>query len=672
VANTVADSFGWLFGNDSPGFNESADATASNTPRNNLNFNSNGFPSGAQNTKADYGLYQELSDRIVKFLKHELKVECQDEMILDKLFTKISMAFFLDQYWKHFNSVYPIVHRATAFDVTVKESQTELHLIFLSSMISIGMLYAPLNGDANIHYSVASHIQKKMRLRLYQILDLTDYTVDTVPLSLLQSLLLNDIFQMYFGGANQLSKFSIYHSVVANIFKELRLFDNLVEPQIQMQDLQNGKTESWKTWVRYETLKRLTLFSYTLDTQGSFFYGLTPSVSVFDIQLELPYPDQLWNAEEPVSFSQSYKKLPRNLVTRPDHHSDYLQSQKRYGIHDNIPDVIPGNPMLPNVKPEGKWPNFLFSLRVMMQPLSNDDENLEYHFDCFSQFSRFVFLHGVLSLVKELRSSNNMMMTGLRDPTFSSNRVNILAAKIEKAFFCWRSYFHYNITQANAVSLAKSKLGTILNVYDTSPMFWANITLLNVGLLGLYCNFDLLVQFSKLIIEELSPTEVEHINHWSPGKIRFDAITNTKTRMLVRSWSRSKDGEYSMNQACSLLRMVLNNEEIITSVPHLPYSLYLALLVCWSYGFNTYIDENTETASLREDPKECAFKFLDLFSLDMEENSSTEKEPNNDPPLLLLRSLIRYVTKSLLKYSQWVTDDSIFIDELNVLVNVEL
>lgn len=627
VANGIEDSFGWLFGAAFP---------AEEVHEQTEDLNSQLGNQHEDLQLLDFGVNEETFIKMQRYIRNESKVN-------DSFITMESINTALSGYWQYFNPVYPIVHRPT-FDPNAFE-KNNLNIYFLLSVVTLGMASMDTRGE---QYRVALlDIQRCLRAGLYALLDSAEYDPSSISLKLLQSVLLSDIFHLYYGDAAQHVKFRISHPVIINVLKEMKVFVNLTEPYV---DPGNVDFLKWSKWIRYETLKRITFFAYILDTQGSFFLGTTPSISVFDVQMELPYTDSVWLAPNCMSFASEYRRLPRDLVARKDYSQQDVE-QTRYQI--NKEDVMSNGNLIPNVKGESRWPNFLWSLRRLMQPFIDSQER-EYHINCFSQYSRFVFLHGLLSLVRELRT-RNIFMFDIKD---NGDRLGAVAAKIEHAFFSWRSYFHSNITIANAASLSNGP-ELLLNSYDSSPSFWANITLLNAGLMGLYCDFGMIVQYSKTVLRSLN-SELSNILINSPGKLRFDAIETTKNKILVLTWAKSKDGEHALVQSCLFLQTVLWNQDIVSKVPHAAYGLYLAALLCWAQHQGSELPSVGGIQGLMEGEtiefhKDNAFIFI---------NSVLQKTPVITR--LHLRSLMLYVVYVLQNGSD---PDDTGLKELTVLAD---
>lgn len=622
VANAIEDSFGWLFGSATP-------SEVSFDPREDI---SKTLHANQELQIMEFGVSDDTLIKLQRFIRNETKLS-------DHIMSRENVNVYLTSYWQFFGAVFPLIHRPT-LDLNAFEKYN-LGIYFLLSLITLGMACLGSSQVPPQHARLQSiEIQRALRGHIHHLLDTTEYNMSTISLKLVQSALLSDIFHLYYGDAQQHIKFTIHHPVIINILKQMELYVNLTEPYLDPQDVDFIK---WSNWVRYESLKRIAFFAYILDTQSSFLIGTSSSISVFDVQLELPYTDSVWMAPDAVHFAAAYRMLPRDLVARRDY-ANPGTLEKRYQI--NKEDVMSNGNLIPNVKSESRWPNFLWSIRRLMQPYTGGQE--EYHLNCFSQFSRFVLLHGVLSLVRELRT-RNVFMTESKE---SAKTLNTIAARIEHAFFSWREYFHHNIAVANAAAL--QDLPTLLNRYDASPLFWANITLLNCGLMGLYSNFGMVVQYSKTVIKSLN-SELSSVLINSPGKLRFDAIETTKNKILIITWAKSKDGEYALTQSCLLLQTILSNQSIISRVPHVAYSLYLATLVCWAQQQSSdQLVGNYEDLPPEEHRKR-AFNFLTDALQRAQEISKLE-----------LRSLMLQVVDALRIESD---PEDLLLKELLVLAN---
>ncbi|GMG31565.1 unnamed protein product [Ambrosiozyma monospora] len=518
--------------------------------------------------------------------------------------------------------------------------------------------------------------------------------------------------------------------------------------QQQHQDFKQSHRR-WYLWIQYESRKRLAFFSYLIDAQSCFLFSKNQNISIFDIQLDLPYTDAVWYAKDPTTFVQFYMKQPRALRkrynappnggtgatkgatksgagtgtgtgTRTGMHIHAASRRKSISVgadtfatdgtavgtangsnacsgtvnssgkssddkgkatgsksksttasspaqqfneshlyvissqeSTNTNNGVPIHP----VKAEGVWPNFLFSLRRLMQPYNK--RQTEYKYNCFSQFSRYIFLTGSVSMIRELRH-----IQVLDTQVVPSVRVNAFAAKIEQALFQWRAYFHLHISFTNTGVEAGEPFEP-LNDYATTPMFWSNIFMFNMGLLGLYCDLDCMMQYRKHINDfgyfssvdadsdsdsellncynrnnnrngsntnmnnststsslDLTNTTMGFIGNISPGnlspeRVEYNNTQQTRTEKRMQTWCKSKNGYHSNIEACNILRMIFNNPEVLKVLPSAMFDLYLAVLVCWSYQFSCFA---------LKDQREIQMQYWNSCDCNLQKGSDSENK----------------------------------------------
>ncbi|ODV97467.1 hypothetical protein PACTADRAFT_2034 [Pachysolen tannophilus NRRL Y-2460] len=230
-------------------------------------------------------------------LSEETRFQILQLLNLDDLNSLLIEDFddFLKLYWNEFNSIYPIIHFPT-FD----PSKTNIYL--LVSMLNIGMAYSKYT----CHYKISLLVHDSLRkLLLYEVNNFED----NLELSIFQALLLNNYFGKYCGTDLQLKKSILFHGLNINLLKSLRFLEGLVEPAV-------SDKSSWNDWILYETSKRTAFFAYICDSQHAALFNLDQHLSIFEINLELPCTDNVWNASDLNEFFEQYDLQPKNLNPR--------------------------------------------------------------------------------------------------------------------------------------------------------------------------------------------------------------------------------------------------------------------------------------------------------------------------------------------------------------------
>jgi len=626
------ESLDWLFGTDS---SEGSISPANLLEAHDLTMNTINKSTETDCNQTNIHFFT-VSGRLAEML-HKIKVspECITYFSPGNLFA------FLNQYWACFDSIYPIIHKFT-FEMVLKSSSSsssDIDILILISIISTGAMFS--NSESH-HFLF--EVQSKVRISLIQ--ELQNYQdIKQIPIQLLQCLALNDHFNLHYGTDLQHVDFQIYHPMIINLVKEKGMLIGVNDP-LESKTISELDEVSYQEWIEYETVKRLALFVYIVDVQRAFFSGKEPCISLFEVQLNLPCTDCMWYSNGMEDFKIQYAKQPRDMKERNRWSSTFKDVETRY---EQSQDVLKDN-LIPNVHEEGSWPNFLWSIRRLMQPYSNDQ--IEYHVDCFSQFSRLILLHGVLSLVRDVRKNHLFDIS-------TTNKFNSIAAKIEHSFYSWRIYLHSSIAASNSSYVSSTKLDhpspDELNNYDISPAFWTNITMFNIGLLGLYCNFDHLIRQFKIL------------------EAATDGDEAIPSKFSVILWSTSKDGEHSFKQACTLLRIILTNRGSISVVPYLTFAVYISVIVCWIYERSSVGSNAKEELGLITNDlgvlEHRSSLYLDI-AIDDTSALIRPSADNDTDRVFLLKHLIKVCSQYLGSYVNKDTCSRSYLKELDRLHEV--
>ncbi|KAG7812047.1 hypothetical protein KL921_001279 [Ogataea angusta] len=449
----------------------------------------------------------------------------------------MAVSYFADLFWSNFDTNYPIIHRPSF--------GCHKHPFLLTLVIVIGMAYSKSSSNMDM----AVRIQRRLlKLQMSLLCDSQD-----LKLELMQSFALTCYFCSNIGDSGLQKQMRLFHATIIGVLDVPSLTRSLQEPQLSELDNVSPAQlhELWHDWIQYESRKRLAFFAYICDSQHAYLNECHALISIFDLQLDLPYTDAVWTASDANLFMSEYSKQPRELIPR-----------RRQSVSLQIENSIN---IMPHIKEEGKWPNFLFSLRRLMQPYK--DHQKEYNMNCFSQFSRLIFLQGLISITWDLR------WKGLQDLGIVSNKkMSALVLRLQDAYNQWREYFDFQILTTNNTFLKKddSQNTTLahLNRYDTSPIFWNNLTQYQFGLL--------LLHVDTFAVYKLATQYANAVSRENP----YPRI-NVPTK--IRAWIRSPSSQLSLNNACKLLRTVFLSTGIISSIPHLAEYVATSCLALWCY-----------------------------------------------------------------------------------------
>lgn len=526
---------------------------------------------------------------------------------------------YLDLYWFSFAQTFPLIHQATF-------NPNTMNIYLLISMIVIGMAHSL----DKLEYETSIALNKKFRGLIYDVIE--DST--ELPLPLMQALILHNFSAKNFGDT-QLSKIAqIDHGSNIMYLKFSGFLNNLAEPIVTNASL-TELTEQWQNWIYYESCKRTVFFEFICDTQHVTFSKVR-SLSAFDIKLELPCTDEVWNCADPVRFFEEYQKQPKGSGVGPRldisgkyayaKEFEYLYNNEKnnenkhrkvygYGNDGDDGDVntnanfervsefskneeyltdffniktpkdTADSPKASNtltlqqsIKSMSKWPTFLWTLKSMMTTYKSNQK--EYPLDCYSLFSRYIILHGLLRICWDMRGQS------LLDLGFVSKRkLSESFKKLENAFLNWKGYFDLHVKlyekqvesneSRNGKDFPNKHLILSLNNYGPTNASWANISFYYTGLFCLYADIPSVTIFTA-----------EYNKFNSVTKTAYKGIKEMeyeRNKLIVEQWARSMYGKLALIEACKFLRLVYGNEETINTFSHIPQTVYLAALIVWCY-----------------------------------------------------------------------------------------
>ncbi|KAK6205685.1 fungal-specific transcription factor domain-containing protein [Scheffersomyces amazonensis] len=530
--------------------------------------------------------------------------------------TKVSLQRFeeyLDLYWFNFAQTFPIIHQATF-------NPNTMSIYLLISMIVIGMAHSL----DKLEYETSIAINKRFRRIIYDVIE--DNT--ELPLSLMQALILHNFSAKNFGDTHLSKIAQIDHGANIMYLKFSGFLNNLTEPVVHNPSNNASLaelTEQWQNWIDYESCKRAVFFEFICDTQHVTFSKIR-SLSAFDIKFELPCSDEVWNSADPVKFFEEYQKQPKGLGVRQiidtsgnycykNEESDIMNGESKkenvycydnanftntninfenlspfskteglsavFTISRNSTDLPNGSNTSnsqPLINMVSKWPTFLWCLKSMMTTYKANQK--EYPLDCYSLFSRYIILHGLLRICWDMRGRN------LLDLGFvSKRRLSEFFKKLEKAFLNWKGYFDLHVKlyekqveskeEMNEKGSSNNHLILSLNNYGPTNASWANISFYYTGLFCLYADIPSVTVFAS-----------EYKNFHFVTKTEYKGIKEMeyeRNKLIIEQWAKSIYGELALIEACKFLRLVYQNEETINTFSHIPQTAYLAALLIWCY-----------------------------------------------------------------------------------------
>lgn len=552
-----------------------------------------------------YGHFQSAKSKTALMENHVYLDEEAQKQIMNILpntttdslyFTPESLSRYLDLYWSNFDPIYPMIHKPT-FKAT--EARPEL----LICMIVVGMAYSNDSGS----YDLAVTILQRVRIAMLSMIDETPQ----VPIWVLQGLLLINYFVNVFGSRQLIEMSQVFHGTHIALLRLSKYLSDLVIPEIP-EDYNTIDVDAfWKYYIDFEAKKRTTFFAFICDTQQAVFYRHTLGLSAFEVHLELPCSDACWEANTSKSFIEIYRVQPRHLQPRPypdleemfnpyskNRHSEESKNQTQDGINsskqsnDDSRKDHENDPLMEElpIKTQGNWPTFLFSIRRLMSPYY--ENQYEYALECFSPYSRFILLHGLLNISWE------MQWRGFLDMGIvSKRRMHEFKTRLVVAFTSWKGYFDRQLRKLNTPELNRIVCGDMisassscasspdqesdengrpvlqLNSYSNTLILCSNWGLYHLGLIVLYVDTLMIRKFAEL------PRNTGE-DSYNGGQIKMDSH---RSKQYVNRWVSTLDAKWATWHSMHFLKRIFNNELLIHQADCLPWCTFVATLTLWAY-----------------------------------------------------------------------------------------
>ncbi|KAH7129488.1 fungal-specific transcription factor domain-containing protein [Dactylonectria estremocensis] len=222
-----------------------------------------------------------------------------------------SLQSYLELYFTRFNTAYPLIHLAT-FNVHEDEP------LLLLSVLLLGATYS--TKDAHqlavcihdvIRPSIFAHTGFSPRPELWT----------------LQTILLVECFGKSRAGQKQHDMSHLFHGLLINLIRrsDCQSIRPVGPPQGSGEDNIEGLDRIWRRWAEAESKKRLALLCFMWDTQHAVLFCQSLCMSSFELRLELPCSQSIWEARDPTSWVSAWRS-----TLSADHRTLYLPTLKTY------------------------------------------------------------------------------------------------------------------------------------------------------------------------------------------------------------------------------------------------------------------------------------------------------------------------------------------------------
>lgn len=242
-----------------------------------------------------------------KTLAGYFKTLCQQDALIQNSFecstfpTRSNVNTCISLYFEHFHPTYPLVHFPTF------GSQT--HWLLMLAVAAIGSTFVKAQHAVEIRDA----FQEFLRRAIYQYADGSlDSSLDTF---FAQARILNLIGLMQADREQLRALAPRYHAdlsrwcLESGVLQVTELFD--LPNTNQGSHDQGSLIQSWETWIKIESLRRIGYMSWMLDCSLGFMANARPLCNMDDARTPMPCAEHLWNASTADIWFEAFPKTPQ-------------------------------------------------------------------------------------------------------------------------------------------------------------------------------------------------------------------------------------------------------------------------------------------------------------------------------------------------------------------------
>lgn len=201
-----------------------------------------------------------------------------------------SLQSWLDLFFTHFNTTYPLIHMPT-----FEPSKTEP--LLLLSIILLGATYS----DKNSH-QMAVCIHDVIRPSIFAHAGFSP----SPKLWTLQTLLLVECFGKSRAGQKQHDLSHLFHGLLINLIRRSDCQSVASTPGPPEGGDLASLDSSWKRWAECEQKKRLALLCFMWDTQHAVLFCQSLCMSSFELRCAMPHDQGVWEAQSAESWATAW------------------------------------------------------------------------------------------------------------------------------------------------------------------------------------------------------------------------------------------------------------------------------------------------------------------------------------------------------------------------------
>lgn len=431
-----------------------------------------------------------------------------------------SLQSWLDLYFTHFNSAYPLVHLPTF-------EPSRVEPLLLLSIVLLGATYS----DKNAH-QLAVCIHDVIRPSIFAHAGFSPRP----ELWTLQTILLVESFGKSRAGQKQHDMSHLFHGLLINLIRrsDCQSIANIPGPT---QDAASQE-RAWRHWAEAEQKKRLALLCFMWDTQHAVLFCQSLCMSSFELRCAMPCSQSVWEAADAAAWASAWQSASSSSPTSKPAVPMFLPMVKSYLT------PVPGS-----------------------SPSQHEGLNV---------LSLVLTLHGLMSVSWDMQRRDQTSL-GVNSVTGTTAWRDL----ISKAYDRWKADFDMYCRDAAAASAESgddtaSEWATFAAAYGT--IYHSAQALLYMDFLDVQIYAGARHILGRPVQQQDYVRSSKVVKRWASNARERAATAAWHAARMLRDVMAPTNKASQAQPTGTRLADVTH-----TSLFHVPWCLYLASLACWAF-----------------------------------------------------------------------------------------
>lgn len=430
-----------------------------------------------------------------------------------------SLQSWLDLYFTHFNTAYPLVHLPT-FD------PCQVEPLLLLSVLLLGATYS----DKNAH-QLAVCIHDVIRPSIFAHAGFSPRP----ELWTLQTILLVECFGKSRAGQKQHDMSHLFHGLLINLIRrsDCQSVANIPGPA---QDAA-VQEKAWRYWAEAEQKKRLALLCFMWDTQHAVLFCQSLCMSAFELRCAMPCSQSVWEAPDAGTWASAWQS------------SSTLPGASKPAV-----------------------PMFLPMLKTYLTSVSGSSPA---HHEGLNALSLLLVLHGLMSIAWDMQRRDQTSL-GVNSIIGVTTWKDLLSRAYDRWKVDFDQYCHdASVLSAESGDDVASEWSAFASAYGT--IYHSAQALLYMDFLDIQIYAGARKILGRPVQQQDYVRSSKVVKRWAANAKGSAATAAWHAARMLRDVMAPNKVSQAESTGARL------SDATHTNLFHVPWCLYLATLVCWAF-----------------------------------------------------------------------------------------